>query len=307
MNLLDLKYFVDIVACGSICAAARANYVSQQSMSGHLKKLEQYYETPLFFRTQPLTLTAAGDILFRRAQAVLDQLDQTQAEIRALSSSGQNFLGVGLIFNDSPPFLGELLCLMQQKYPLSEVRVFDNCIGAGRIPDEAELILSSFPPSQDWKEILLFEDRVAAVVRSDLLDKVFGNSRAAVEQKMLETGDLQVFSDLPFMHFTPGSAPDVPFSGISDPEDMNFSNIVVHTGNGALQNTLVQNGQCATALVMDYAKRTFHDRSDILYFPLSGDHNRCNCSIFYRPDKPLSQCASAFISLALEFFGTKLT
>lgn len=302
MNLLNLKYFVDIVTCGSISGAARANLVSQQSVSDHLKKLEQHYGTPLLFRTQPLTLTSAGEILFRRAQDILKQIDQTQTEIRDLTSSTQNFLGLGLTFNDSPPFFGELLRLMHQKCPLAEVRVFDNCIGAAQIPDEAELILSSFPPSQDWKEILLFEDRVAAVVRSDLLDKVFGSSRAAVEQKILETGDLQVLSELPFMRFTPGPAPGVPSSSVSDPEEMNFPNIVMHTGNGMLQNTLVRNGQCATVLVMDYAKRAFHDQSDVLYFPLSGDHNRCNCSIFYRSDKPLSQYASLFISLAHEFF-----
>lgn len=298
MNLLNLKYFVDIANHGGISAAARVNIIAQQSMSDHLKKLEQYYGTPLFFRTKPLTLTPAGEILFHAAQEVLTRLEQAKQDIRAASPQQEAVLGLGLIYSDIPPFLGDLLA----QFPKQEgtnftVRVHSDCIRTTPFPDDVELILSPFSPAPDWESITLFEDRVAAVVRADLMDMVYGSRRAAVEKAVRETGDLTLLSELPFLQFTPdGPTPDV-----SSAESLHLPNIVLRTGNGELQNSACRTGQCAITLMVDYARRAFSDRDDILIFPLSGPRDSVEFRVYYRAGKSLSPQASAFLRVAWDY------
>lgn len=50
MNFLNIKYFIAIAEEQNISAAARKLYVSQQSLSEHLKKLETEIGAPLFIR-----------------------------------------------------------------------------------------------------------------------------------------------------------------------------------------------------------------------------------------------------------------
>lgn len=298
MNLLNLKYFVDIANHGSVSAAARANIIAQQSMSDHLKKLEQHYGTPLFYRTKPLTLTPAGEILFHAAQEVLTRLEQANQDIRAACPEQEAVLGLGLIYSDIPPFLGELLAqLPQQQNADFTVRVHSDCIRSSPLPEDIELILSPFSPAPDWEGISLFEDRVAAVVRADLMDRVYGPRRPIVEQAMRETGDLTLLSELPFLQFTPdGPTPDV-----SSAESLHLPNIVLRTGNGELQNSACRSGQCAVTLMVDYARRAFSDRDDILIFPLSGPRDGVEFRIYYRAGKPLSRQASAFLRVARDY------
>ena len=302
MNLLNLKYFVDIANHGSVSAAARANIVAQQSMSDHLKKLEQHYGTPLFFRTKPLTLTPAGEILFRAAQDTLNRLEQAAQDIRALQPEQDAALGLGLIYSDIPPFLGDLLAqLHQQKRSEFTICVYSDCIRSTPLPEDVELILSTFPPAPDWEGISLFQDRVAAVVRADLMDKIYGSRRPAVEQALRETGDLTLLAELPFLHFTPdGPTPDV-----SSAESLHLPNIVLRTGNGELQNSACRNGQCAVTLMVDYARRTFSNRDDVLIFPLYGPRDGVDFCIYHRSGKALSPQASFFIRVAKEFLLEK--
>ena len=64
MNFLNIKYFIAIAEEESISAAARKLFVSQQSLSEHLKKLENQIGVPLFNRETPLSLTVAGETYF---------------------------------------------------------------------------------------------------------------------------------------------------------------------------------------------------------------------------------------------------
>lgn len=301
MNLLNLKYFVDIASCGSVSAAARANIVAQQSMSDHLKKLEQYYGTSLFHRTKPLTLTPAGEILLRCAKSVLGTAERAKQDIDALAAAQKSFLGIGLIYNDTPPFLHPLLDRMQQQ-GRGETRVYDACVRGGTVHDDVELVLAPFPPAPDWEGVQLLQDRFGVVVRADLMDAVYGDRRAAVEQAMRETGDLRLLSELPFMQFTPDLTPDGPPALSDTPDQLELPNVVLRTGNGNLQNSVCRSGQCAIVVVMDYARRAFADRDDLLVFPLSGEQNRCGCSIYFRAGKPLSPQADLFLRLAQEHF-----
>ena len=60
MNFRTCKYFLTVCELGTINAAARKLFISQQSLSQHIRKLEAELGVQLFHRDNPLVLTQAG-------------------------------------------------------------------------------------------------------------------------------------------------------------------------------------------------------------------------------------------------------
>jgi molybdate transport repressor ModE-like protein len=80
-----LRLLVEVGRRGSISAAAEACRMGQPSATRHLKTLKAAVGEPLIKRNgRASALTAAGDVVARHAQRVLDTLDGMQEELRAL-------------------------------------------------------------------------------------------------------------------------------------------------------------------------------------------------------------------------------
>jgi LysR family transcriptional regulator, transcriptional activator of the cysJI operon len=83
VEFYQLEAFVMVAANRSFSRAAEHLYLSQPTVSAHIKTLEAQLGTPLFDRGKgELTLTTAGDVLFRYARDLLDLRTAALAEIR---------------------------------------------------------------------------------------------------------------------------------------------------------------------------------------------------------------------------------
>ena len=71
MNLLSLYYFVELAKELHVTNTAQKLYISQQNLSQHIQRLEQYYGVPLFHRKPKLALTYAGEQLYAVAVKIL--------------------------------------------------------------------------------------------------------------------------------------------------------------------------------------------------------------------------------------------
>ncbi len=86
LQLQDLKLFRQIVATGSISAAARQFDLTPAAASASLKRLELYVETPLIIRsTRSLKLTSAGERFLQHCQNALTALEQGSQELKQQS------------------------------------------------------------------------------------------------------------------------------------------------------------------------------------------------------------------------------
>jgi LysR family transcriptional regulator, nitrogen assimilation regulatory protein len=73
----QLRYFVKIVKAGSFSRAASLIYIAQPALSEQIADLEAELGTPLLLRSaRGVRTTAAGEILYREASAVLKHLDR---------------------------------------------------------------------------------------------------------------------------------------------------------------------------------------------------------------------------------------
>lgn len=96
MDLHSLRYFRTIAREGSITAASRLLGVSQPTLSVAVRNLEEELGTRLLTRTRAgVELTATGQVLALRADAILSQVDEAIQHVRDLHEDEVGAFTVG--------------------------------------------------------------------------------------------------------------------------------------------------------------------------------------------------------------------
>jgi LysR family nitrogen assimilation transcriptional regulator len=84
MQHRQLRYFVKIVEAGSFSRAAALIYIAQPALSQQIAELEEGLGTSLLKRSaRGVRPTAAGEVLYREASALLKDLDQLPEIVRS--------------------------------------------------------------------------------------------------------------------------------------------------------------------------------------------------------------------------------
>jgi len=79
MNLRDLKYLVAVADTHHFGLAAERCFVSQPTLSGQIKKLEEELSVTLFERSKrSVEITPLGEAIVAKAREVLEQADALQ-------------------------------------------------------------------------------------------------------------------------------------------------------------------------------------------------------------------------------------
>lgn len=93
MNTALLKTFVTVVHKNSLSLAAQEIHITQPAVSKHINALEEYFGIGLIERRgRGVSLTPAGEVLYKYANEILTLIEQAEREIRDLSSAVQGKL-----------------------------------------------------------------------------------------------------------------------------------------------------------------------------------------------------------------------
>ena len=98
MELRELKYFLAVAREQSITKAAEALFVTQPNLSRQMQNLEKEIGQQLFVRgSRKITLTEAGQLLYKRAEEIVDLFNKTESELNApiADISGDVYIGGG--------------------------------------------------------------------------------------------------------------------------------------------------------------------------------------------------------------------
>ena len=107
MQFRQLRYFVKIVDAGSFSRAASLIHIAQPALSQQIAELEGRLGVSLLQRSaRGVRPTAAGDILYREASAILKQLDQLPDIVRSSDGVAQGTVSVGLASLLGPAMVG---------------------------------------------------------------------------------------------------------------------------------------------------------------------------------------------------------
>src|ERR1700712_3653674 len=110
MQFRQLRYFVKIVEAGSFSRAAATIHVAQPALSQQIHELEERLGLQLLQRSaRGVTPTAAGDVLFHEATAILHQLDQLPGIVRSSGGEAEGTVSLGLASSLATTLIGPLI------------------------------------------------------------------------------------------------------------------------------------------------------------------------------------------------------
>lgn len=96
LNPAALRAFCTVAECGSFTVAAQRLFRTQPAISRHVADIESQLGISLFIRQgRSLSLTPAGDELFKRATAILADLDAFSRQAHEMASGKRGVLRVG--------------------------------------------------------------------------------------------------------------------------------------------------------------------------------------------------------------------
>jgi DNA-binding transcriptional LysR family regulator len=231
MDLRQLKHFVAVAEDGHFTRAARRMNIVQSGLSASIRSLEEELKTKLFFRhTRRVELTAAGQVLYEKANAVLTAVSDAREAVAAVVGLQRGALTIGTIhslsaFIDLPTLLGAF----HARYPAIEIKLCqsgttllleklrDGRVDVAFLPVvepangietkliTCESLVIACPPSHPLagrRDVSLrelsnepFVDFQADFGTRQLVDRTFAEARLTRETAF-EVGDLQVLLEL---------------------------------------------------------------------------------------------------------------
>lgn len=306
MNFRSLHYFNEVAKIGSIRKAAEELYISEQSLSEYIKRLEKEMGIVLVNRTRPQTLTSAGQIFYSRSQEILQVKKKLEYEMRQERQRGEAtkvIVSVGPM--GIPVFLPEMMAVFNERYPQYRVEVREKNLEESKLFAENELC---FLLGMYYKELhyeVLKTDYCCVLVSEDQLKETYQDSWKAVCQEMEQTGDLLVFKELTYIDEKQEQA---------DPFVESWKILVK---NGFRPKTICFSGSIETNLSFciqgmgallsteDMILRLLHARNDeksshMYHFRLVNPWAEANLTLAYRKNKKLTEAEEAFIQVAKE-------
>lgn len=123
-ELRHLRYFLAVAEARSFRKAAQNLFLSQPTLSHQIKQLEMQMGAPLFERlSRSIRLTAAGEILKRRAVSMLRELDDAKREIAELQSMDRGELRIGIVSTVNVAVVPEAVGNFRNSHPGVSVSV----------------------------------------------------------------------------------------------------------------------------------------------------------------------------------------
>lgn len=118
MDFKLLEAFINVAKYKNFSKAAAAISVSQPSISSHIAKLEKELKAQLFDRTsKEVSLTPAGESLFKYAEDILDLRDKAVANLSSFNEEVKGKLSIGASTTPCNALLPELLKDFRAVYP----------------------------------------------------------------------------------------------------------------------------------------------------------------------------------------------
>lgn len=196
MNLRDLKYVIAIAETQHFGKAAERCFVSQPTLSGQIKKLEDELEVTLFERTnRSVEITPIGEAILQHAYRIMEQADSITQLARSHSDPLAGPLRLGAILTISPYLMPLILLPLKTQSPqmrlvLSE-EMTDTLLTRLHNHEIDAALLATPVEDHDLQAIPLYDEPfwLAYSAESDL------NAKASISRRDLENIDLLLLSD----------------------------------------------------------------------------------------------------------------
>jgi DNA-binding transcriptional LysR family regulator len=124
MDIRQLRYFYTVAEEGQITRAAKKLNMAQPPLSQQLKLLEQELGVKLIERTgRKIELTEAGQVLFKRAENILNKVSETIMEVKEIGEGLRGTLSIGAV-KSCLSYLPDKISSFNERFPLVTFRLW---------------------------------------------------------------------------------------------------------------------------------------------------------------------------------------
>ena len=118
MNLLALRYFLEVAQCLNFSHAAQNLHISQPGLSQQITLLEQHLGFKLLQRTtRNVTLTEEGEYLYKNLVHSFENIEHVLHELQELKMVPQKTIKIATVPSAASHLLPELLSRMKEEFP----------------------------------------------------------------------------------------------------------------------------------------------------------------------------------------------
>ena len=163
MNLRDLSYIIAVAETHHFGQAAQRCFVSQPTLSGQIKKLEEELGVVIFERTnRSVEITPVGETILVHARQIMEQADIIEQLARASQDPLAGPLRIGAIPTLSPYLMPLILLPLKKQHPqmklvLSE-ELTDTLLERLRNHEIDAALLATEVEEPDLTSIALFDE-----------------------------------------------------------------------------------------------------------------------------------------------------
>lgn len=124
MEIRHLKLVEAISKMGSLTKAANELYLTQSALSHQLKEIENQLGTQLFKRiNKKMVFTEAGSKVLKSARIILNEIQNTEKEIRSLAEGETGIIRITTECYTSYHWLPKAMSIFNKKFPNIEISI----------------------------------------------------------------------------------------------------------------------------------------------------------------------------------------
>ena len=208
MNMTSIKCFMKVAELRSFSRAADALYLSQQSVSLHIKRLEDTYSTKLFERKPSLKLTTAGKLLLEAAADIVAREDELLASICLSREDFGGNIVIGIPPNRSAPFAIDFVPRIAGLYPKMTLSLREmpssHLLQALQL-NEVDLALvlvsnvQNNPDPRFFVSVRLINEIMFLLVSDTLMREHFSDAYARLHDSFKNGVDVLAFANFPMI------------------------------------------------------------------------------------------------------------
>lgn len=205
MELESLHYFMETAKSLNITETSERLYISQQTLSNHIRRVEDYYGARLFNRQPRLQLTAAGQEVLKYAESIFNDEKTLFSVLADVGNSDSGQIVIGVTSPRCNAYLPQVLEKYSPLYPKVRVSSIEGTNSElERLVQKNQLdfavggyIEGTYPNIQSHST---HEDLIYFCVSDRLLSEHYTTDEIKIlKVKSLKGADVADFSRLPFM------------------------------------------------------------------------------------------------------------
>ena len=303
MNFRNLQYFLSVAEEKNITRAAKKLYISQQSLSSHIAKLEEELDVPLFKRGQELSLTYAGERLALIARQICALEREIQQEADEIRDSRRGRLRLGISYTCGRAILPTILPEYHRTHPLVEFSLVEGNhqqMNEWLSKGELDVLIGYLPIDVlGVTTYPLLQERLFLVCPSQITEAVFGNTA----QKMHKMLDVRAFQQQPFILLKRGNRIRAMLDSYLAKMDF-VPSVILETENIETAFALASKGMGITVypelFLTGLHSSSLGENSGIDLFPLPGEETVGSLAIAFKENGYRSPAVLDFITLCRE-------